>query len=224
MAPHNYADCVGNYCVAVLSGEVVTSAACWYSTVWLRVIQVRRSIRWIHWDRLAKNQPAEITTFQISEVQEAPAFNGRRSFLTLRDQQSHTLRATGTDDLGVTPGRGGDANQERSPRAREKNVSPENRPENRPERDAIPVISMHRDAVDDVVEPADSATGSAKKKPAKHGKNRELQGSESGEGGIRTPGASFPAHRISNPAQSATLAPPLAAHPQASYGDVAVTL
>jgi hypothetical protein len=38
-----------------------------------------------HWDRLAKNQPAEITMFRISEVQESPAFNGRRSFLTLRD-------------------------------------------------------------------------------------------------------------------------------------------
>ena len=37
-----------------------------------------------HWDRLPKNQPAEITMFQISEVQESPAFNGRRSFLTLR--------------------------------------------------------------------------------------------------------------------------------------------
>ena len=36
-------------------------------------------------DRLAKNQPAEITMFQISEVQEAPAFNGRRSFLTLQN-------------------------------------------------------------------------------------------------------------------------------------------
>ena len=33
---------------------------------------------------LSKNQPAEITMFQISEVQEAPAFNGRRSSLTLR--------------------------------------------------------------------------------------------------------------------------------------------
>jgi hypothetical protein len=38
----------------------------------------------MHWDRLPKNQPAEITMFQISEVQEAPAFNRRRSFLTLR--------------------------------------------------------------------------------------------------------------------------------------------
>ena len=36
------------------------------------------------WDRLAKNQPAEITMFQISEVQEAPAFNGGRNFLALR--------------------------------------------------------------------------------------------------------------------------------------------
>jgi hypothetical protein len=34
-----------------------------------------------HRDRLA---PAEITMFQISEAQESPAFNGRRSFLTLR--------------------------------------------------------------------------------------------------------------------------------------------
>jgi len=37
-----------------------------------------------HWDRLAKHQPAEITIVQISDVQESPAFNGRRSFLTLR--------------------------------------------------------------------------------------------------------------------------------------------
>ena len=37
-----------------------------------------------HWDRLPKNQPAEITMFQISEVQESPAFYGRRSFLALR--------------------------------------------------------------------------------------------------------------------------------------------
>jgi hypothetical protein len=42
------------------------------------------------WDRLAKNQPAEITMFQISEVQEAPAFNGRRSFLTLRAHPART--------------------------------------------------------------------------------------------------------------------------------------
>jgi hypothetical protein len=38
-------------------------------------------------DRLAKDQPAEITMFQISEVQESPAFNGRRSFLTLRERR-----------------------------------------------------------------------------------------------------------------------------------------
>ena len=52
-----------------------------------------------HWDRLAKNQPAEITMFQISEVQEAPAFNGRLSILTLRgtlcwgSTRSHLLRS-----------------------------------------------------------------------------------------------------------------------------------
>ena len=39
-----------------------------------------------HCDRLAKNQPAEITMSQISEVQEAPAVSGRRSFLALRDR------------------------------------------------------------------------------------------------------------------------------------------
>ena len=35
-------------------------------------------------DRLTKDQLAEIKMFQMSEVQELPAFNGRRSFLTLR--------------------------------------------------------------------------------------------------------------------------------------------
>jgi hypothetical protein len=45
------------------------------------MIRVRR---WMRCDRLAKNQPTEIAMFQISEVQEAPAFNGRRSSLTLR--------------------------------------------------------------------------------------------------------------------------------------------
>ena len=39
-----------------------------------------------HRDKLAKNQPAEIAMFQIPEVQESPAFNGRRSFLTTRGQ------------------------------------------------------------------------------------------------------------------------------------------
>ena len=35
---------------------------------------------WMRCDRLAKDQPPEITMFQISEVQESPAFSGRRSF------------------------------------------------------------------------------------------------------------------------------------------------
>ena len=42
----------------------------------------------MRWGKLAKNQPTEIAMFQISEVQEAPAFNGRRSFLTLRPPAS----------------------------------------------------------------------------------------------------------------------------------------
>jgi hypothetical protein len=42
----------------------------------------------MRWDRLAKDQPTEIAMFQISEVQESPAFNGRRSFLTLREKLS----------------------------------------------------------------------------------------------------------------------------------------
>jgi hypothetical protein len=50
-----------------------------------------------HCDRLAKNQPAEITMFQISEVQEAPAFNGRRSFLTLRANRRQGIIAAGFD-------------------------------------------------------------------------------------------------------------------------------
>ena len=31
--PENHADCVGNYCDAVLSDEIVTSAACWMSSL-----------------------------------------------------------------------------------------------------------------------------------------------------------------------------------------------
>jgi hypothetical protein len=50
-----------------------------------RGLPLRLRVRWVRRRaRLAKNQPAEIAMFQISEVQEAPAFNGRRSFLTLR--------------------------------------------------------------------------------------------------------------------------------------------
>ena len=37
-----------------------------------------------HLARLPENQPAEIAMFQIPEVQESPAFTGRRSFLALR--------------------------------------------------------------------------------------------------------------------------------------------
>ena len=51
---------------------------------WLGEVASKRWRTAQHWDRLAKNQPAEIAMFQISEVQEAPAFNGRRSFLALR--------------------------------------------------------------------------------------------------------------------------------------------
>ena len=112
MSPRNNAVCIGNYCDAVLSGEI-TSASCWRSSlryivacVLLRIIltELDREIAGPGWcvnadglgsrqrametaqhrDRLPKNQPAEITMFQISEVQESPVFNGRRSFLTLR--------------------------------------------------------------------------------------------------------------------------------------------
>ena len=62
-------------------------------------IQIERCILCVtetaqHWDRLTKNQPAEITMFQILEVQESPAFNGRLSFLTLR----------GLKDITESPG------------------------------------------------------------------------------------------------------------------------
>ena len=49
-----------------------------------------------HWDRLPENQPAEITMFQISEVQDTPAFNGRRSFLDLRGLTTKTTRIKST--------------------------------------------------------------------------------------------------------------------------------
>jgi hypothetical protein len=45
-----------------------------------------RVYRWLGEVAIGQNQPAEITIFQISEVQESPTFNGRRSFLTLRDR------------------------------------------------------------------------------------------------------------------------------------------
>ena len=44
-------------------------------------------------DRLAKDQPPEIAMFRISEVQESPVFNGRRSFLTLRGEVVDPLDA-----------------------------------------------------------------------------------------------------------------------------------
>jgi hypothetical protein len=50
--------------------------------------------------RLLKNQPAEIAMCKISEVQEAPAFNGRRSFLTLRDD-----RTVAAGPIGLAGGR-----------------------------------------------------------------------------------------------------------------------
>ena len=51
---------------------------------WLGEIVSERWRTAQHRDRLPENQPAEIAMFQISEVQESPAFNGGRSFLTLR--------------------------------------------------------------------------------------------------------------------------------------------
>ncbi len=53
---------------------------------------MRRWIRSLRCDRLAKDQPAEMTMFQISEVQESPVFDGRRSFLTLREFFDPTTR------------------------------------------------------------------------------------------------------------------------------------
>ena len=47
------------------------------------------------WDRLPKNQPAEITMFQISEVQESSAVSGRLSFLALRGVLSSACRGMG---------------------------------------------------------------------------------------------------------------------------------
>ena len=49
-------------------------------------------------DKLAKNQRAEIAMFQMLEVQEAPAFNGRRSFLTLRDRYVSVPRVRGVTE------------------------------------------------------------------------------------------------------------------------------
>ena len=53
-----------------------------------------------HWDRLAKNQPTEIAMFQISEVQESPAFTDRRRFLTLR---ARTVGSNGCPLIALGP-------------------------------------------------------------------------------------------------------------------------
>ncbi|HIK92811.1 MAG TPA: hypothetical protein EYG03_12645 [Planctomycetes bacterium] len=58
-----------------------------------------------HWDRLAKNQPAEIAMLQISEVQEAPAFNGRRSFLALRGKGVEKSTRIGLGEVVVLQSR-----------------------------------------------------------------------------------------------------------------------
>jgi hypothetical protein len=55
----------------------------------------------MHWDKLPKNQPAEIAMFQISEVHEAPAFNGRRSFLV--DVHSAKQMLAQIREFGKTP-------------------------------------------------------------------------------------------------------------------------
>ena len=47
---------------------------------------------WMRCDRLAKDQLAEITMFQMSEMQELPAFNGRRSFLTYGQPDQNRYR------------------------------------------------------------------------------------------------------------------------------------
>ena len=54
-------------------------------------------------DRLAKDQPAETTIVQISEVKESPTFNGRRSFLTLRARDGRKRKPRGHEfrDSGV---------------------------------------------------------------------------------------------------------------------------
>jgi hypothetical protein len=44
MAPRNHAACIGNDCDAVLSGEIVTSAGCWMSSLRYIVACVLRRI------------------------------------------------------------------------------------------------------------------------------------------------------------------------------------
>jgi hypothetical protein len=73
MSPRNHANCVGNYCDAVLSDHVRSLLAQFGLTPKSRRGLAasdpgRRWIRSLRCDRLAKNQPAEITMFQISEV------------------------------------------------------------------------------------------------------------------------------------------------------------
>ncbi len=71
-----------------------------------------------HWDSTAKNQPAEIAMFQILEVQESPAFNGRRSFLALRankkEKSPHFVRTRDRSDLALNSGAASFGNQRAS--------------------------------------------------------------------------------------------------------------
>jgi hypothetical protein len=70
MSRRNHADCIGNDCDAVLSGEIIAG----------RSLLAQFGLT----PKSRRGLAAGEAVFRISEVQESPAFNGRRSFLTLR--------------------------------------------------------------------------------------------------------------------------------------------
>ena len=91
----NHAACVQQYCEAVRRGRHFCSLLAQFGLTpkCKRALVAGEAVCcWMRYDGLAKDQPAEITMFQMSEVQELPAFNGRRSFLPLRAGQSGSTR------------------------------------------------------------------------------------------------------------------------------------
>ena len=130
---------------------------------------------------LARHSTITLTLDRYSHVGLYDQGAAVASIPVLPSPQQEAARATGTDD----------------PRARVAIVLPKRLPKP----DAPRCISSHSPA--QVNEPVTVDVGAAKT-PVNQREVTDLQGSQSGEIGIRTRDAGFPTYRISNPALSAT--------------------
>jgi integrase len=145
--------------------------------------------------RLARHSDINLTmnryshTVMADEAEALEVLPEFPSMIRKDDDESHTLRATGTDDTRISPSNEGRPSQS-SARAneREKNVLPLCLPE----RAAKGGISVHRDAVSaDQKGPRERTSGSNKKRPETLSDKGSEAFCESGEGGIRTPGTCY---------------------------------